>query len=64
MERKGSGGRPRYVTPRDVKCERINVTLPQTLIDRLERYCEEEERAKSWVIQKALDQWFESKGYE
>ena len=64
MQRKGSGGRPRYGTPRTTHCERINVTLPDSMIERLDRYCEEEERAKSWVINKALEEWFESKGYE
>ena len=64
VERKGSGGRPRFGTPRTTRCERINVTLPDDMIDRLNRFCTEEERAKSWVINKALELYFQSKGYE
>lgn len=63
MERKGSGGRPRFGTPRDVKCERLNITITQDLNERLERYCEDDERAKSWAIQKAVDAWLSEKGY-
>lgn len=47
MERKGSGGRPRFGTPRTEKCERLNITITQTLHDRLEKFCEDDERAKS-----------------
>lgn len=63
MQRKGSGGRPRYGSPRTVPCERVNVTITQDLLARLEKYCEDEERAKSWVIQKALEAWLDGKGY-
>ena len=63
MERKGSGGRPRFGTPRAEKCERLNITITKTLHDRLERFCEADERAKSWVIQKALEAWLEGRGY-
>lgn len=63
MERKGSGGRPRFGTPRAEKCERLNITITQTLHDRLEKFCEDDERAKSWVIQKALDARLDGRGY-
>ncbi len=42
---------------------RINITLPPETAERLKKYCEEDERAKSWVINKALMMWLESKGY-
>ena len=38
-------------------------TCPPDLHARLLRYAEENERAKSWVIQKALDTWLTSQGY-
>lgn len=38
-------------------------TCPPDIHDRLLAYCNDEERAKSWVIQKALDMWLTSKGY-
>ena len=42
---------------------RFNITLPPSLVERFEKYCEDEERAKSWCIQKALDKWLAEKGY-
>jgi hypothetical protein len=32
-------------------------------MERLEKFCEEDERAKSWAIQKALEAWLDGKGY-
>ena len=34
---------------------RTSLTLPPELYQRLERYCQKEERPISWCIQKALD---------
>lgn len=42
---------------------RTNVSFPPSLLDRLNKYCEDEERARSWVIQKAVADWLEKKGY-
>ena len=41
---------------------RTSFTLPPELYKRLERYCQKEERAISWCIQKALDKWLEERG--
>lgn len=38
-------------------------TCPPDVHDRLLLYCADHERAKSWVIQKALDKWLEEQGY-
>ena len=38
-------------------------TCPPEIHDRLLAYCVDTERAKSWVIQKALDKWLEEQGY-
>lgn len=43
--------------------ERYNISLPPSIIKRLEKYMEEEERNRSWCIQKALDEWLKKKGY-
>lgn len=43
--------------------ERIQVTIPPSLHERLEKYLKDEERPRSWVVQKALDEWLKKKGY-
>ena len=45
------------------KYQRSNITLPPELAKRLLKYCEDEHRAKSWCIQKALDEWLAKKNY-
>ena len=36
--------------------ERVQITLPPSIMERLEKYRKDEERPRSWVIQKALDE--------
>lgn len=43
--------------------ERFNITLPPSIIERLEKFMQDEERPRSWCIQKALDEWLKKKGY-
>lgn len=44
--------------------ERFNITLPPSIVERLEKYQKAEERDnRSWCIQKALDEWLKKKGY-
>jgi len=43
--------------------ERYQITLPPSIAERLEKFREDEERPRSWVIQKALDEWLKKKGY-
>ena len=44
--------------------ERFNITLPPSIIQRLEKYQKDEDRTnRSWCIQKALDEWLTKKGY-
>jgi len=63
-ERKGSQGRiPDSVRPSHKLFQKVNVSIEPTIFDRLELYCEEQERARSWVIQKALDSWLRESGY-
>ena len=62
-KRTGSGGRPPYGTPQGSKSRQLNLTIPLDLNARLEKFCEDDERAKSWAVQKALDKWLSEKGY-
>lgn len=64
QERKGSQGRiPDSQRSRHKLFQKVNVSIEPNIFERLEKYCEEQERARSWVIQKALDSWLESNGY-
>lgn len=63
-ERKGGSGRIPDALAKDYKkYSTQHYTAPPELIERLEKFCLDEERAKSWVIQKALDMWLKQKGY-
>ena len=42
---------------------KYNITLPPSLIERLEKFMKEEERGRSWTIQKALDEYLAKRGY-
>lgn len=43
--------------------KKYNITLPPSIIGRLEKYMKEEERNRSWTIQKALNEYLEKRGY-
>lgn len=61
--RRGSGGRPLLGSEPKELSERLNLTLPHDLNVRLNKYCTDDERARSWAVQKALDKWLSEKGY-
>lgn len=42
---------------------RLQITVPPSINERLEKYRQDEDRPRSWVIQKALDEWLKKKGY-
>ena len=42
---------------------RVNISMPPSLIKRLEKFMKDEDRPRSWVIQKAIDEWLKKKGY-
>lgn len=42
---------------------RVNISMPPSVIQRLDQFCKDEERARSWAIQKAVDEWLKKKGY-
>lgn len=43
--------------------QRVNVSLPPSMLRQLDKFCKEEERPRSWVIQKAIEDWLKKKGY-
>lgn len=43
--------------------QHFNITLPPSIIERLEKFMKDEERPRSWTIQKALDEWLKKRGY-
>ena len=43
--------------------QRVNVSFPPSLLKRLDKYQKDEDRNRSWCIQKAVEEWLEKKGY-
>ena len=62
-KRIGSGGRPAFGAPPQPRSVQLNLTIPEDLKERLIKYCDDEERSRSWATQKALDQWLKERGY-
>lgn len=42
---------------------KFGISLPPDIYERLQKYCDDEEREKSWVLKKAADAWLREKGY-
>ena len=40
-----------------------HISLPNSIIERLEKYMQSEDRNRSWCIQKALDEWLKKRGF-
>ena len=49
--------------PEDDPNERINIVLNKSTIERLRKFCQEEERTVKWATTKALDKFLTEKGY-
>ena len=63
-ERRGSSGRiPDSKRSQHQLFQKVNVTIDPETFERLEKFCADNERARSWVIQKAVSDWLTSKGY-
>lgn len=45
------------------KYKRLYLTLSPDIDARLDKFCNDEERAKSWVVRKALDDYLSKRGY-
>ena len=56
-------GRPRYGDPVREKVIKFSTSLPPDVYARLEKYCDAEEREKSFAIKKALDAWLKERGF-
>lgn len=56
-------GRPRLGEPSKPKVVKFSTSLPPDVYERLEKFCEDDERDKAWAIKKALDAWLTEKGY-
>lgn len=41
----------------------LHISLPNSIIERLEKFMKDEDRNRSWCIQKALDLWLKKQGY-
>ena len=42
---------------------KYNITLPPSIIERLEKFMKKEMRNRSWTIQQALKEYLEKRGY-
>lgn len=63
-ERRGSSGRVPDSKRQEHKLfQRVNVTIDPETYERLEQYCADHERARSWAIQKAVSEWLKQQGY-
>ena len=43
--------------------QRVNVSFPPSLLKLLDKYQKDDDRNRSWCIQKAVEEWLEKKGY-
>jgi len=58
-----NGGRSQMGVEETGGYQRFNITLPPSIIERLEKFMKDEERPRSWTIQKALDEYLSKRGY-
>lgn len=42
---------------------KYNITLPPSIVERLEKFMSDEDRGRSWTIQQALKEYLEKRGY-
>lgn len=58
-------GRPRKgnTEPKAPAYVKFSTSLPPDIYERLQRYCDDEEREKAWCLKKAVDLWLKEKGY-
>lgn len=43
--------------------KKFSISLPPSIIERVDKFMKEEERPRSWLIQKALDEYLKKRGY-
>ena len=62
-EKESQRGRPRFGGEPKPKHIPFGANMPPDLLERTDRFCRDEERSRSWVIQKAVDLYLKGKGY-
>lgn len=63
-EKESRRGRPRF--GEEEKREhfvKFSCTLPPDIYERLDKFCQDEERSKAWALTKAIIPWLEERGY-
>lgn len=60
---KGQQGRPRYGSEKEEEFYKLALSITASLDSRLQKYCDAEDRAKSWVVRKAIDKFLTEQGY-
>ena len=45
------------------KCVKQNISFEPKDLERLIKFCQDEERTMSWVVRKDLDQWLKEREY-
>lgn len=58
-----NGGRSRRGEEETGNYKDFHISLPPSVIERLEKFMSKEERNRSWTIQKALDEFLNKRGY-
>jgi predicted DNA-binding protein len=42
---------------------RVNISMPPSLMKRLDKFMKDQDRPRSWCIQKAVDEWLQKQDY-
>ena len=42
---------------------RVNVSMPPSLLKRLDKFMKDQDRPRSWCIQTAVDEWLKNQGF-
>lgn len=62
-EKETQRGRPRFGSEPKPHHVKFGTNMPPDLLERLDKYCADDERSRSWAIQKAVDLFLKEKGY-
>ena len=62
-EKQSQRGRPRFGSEPKPKHVKFGTNMPPDLLERLDKYCTDEERSKAWALSKAIIPWLEERGY-
>ena len=62
-EKESQRGRPRFGRAPEPKQVSFSTNVPPDLLERMIKFCDEEERSRAWLVQKAVDLYLTEKGY-